>query len=159
RSSDLARYTGIFSYTLLNSERKDHADLPWRKFDYQQTHGLTLALLYVLPRGWEAGVAARYYTGNPYTPIVGRVFNATDRSYQQLLGSVNSARSPSYNRIDLRVQKTWQARRHTTTLYLDIQNVLNHHNQEAVFYNYDSTRRGVVHGLPIIPALGVRGQF
>ncbi len=154
-----AHYTGILSYTLLNSERKDHPDLPWRKFDFQQTHGLTLALLYQFPRGYEIGGAVRYYTGNPYTPIDGRVFNATSRAYQPLFGAVNSARNSAFNRVDLRLAKTWTTRRETITFYLDIQNLLNHQNQEAVFYNYDRTQRGVVHGLPIIPALGVRGQF
>jgi TonB family protein len=154
-----SHFTGILSYTLLSSERQDHVGLAWRSFDYEQTHGLTVALLYQLPRNWEVGAALRYYTGNPYTPITGRVYNATDRSYQQLLGQVNSARNPAFNRVDFRIQKTWQGRRNTITLYLDVQNLLNHKNQEAVFYNYDYTRQGVVNGLPIIPAIGVRGQF
>jgi hypothetical protein len=154
-----ARYSGILSYTLLNSERKDHPDSLWRKFDYQQTHGLTLAALYVFNRGWDIGLAFRYFTGNPYTPITGRVLNTTDRSYRPIYGAVNSGRNPAFNRFDLRIQKTWKARKHSTTLYLDVQNTLNHKNQEAFFYNFDFTQKAVVNGLPIIPAIGVRGQF
>ncbi len=154
-----ARYSGILSYTLLNSERRDHPDSAFRKFDYQQTHGLTLALLYVFNRGWDIGLAVRYFTGNPYTPVTGRVLNTTDRSYRPIYGAVNSRRNPAFNRLDLRIQKTWKASKHSTTLYLDVQNTLNHKNQEAFFYNFDFTQKQVVNGLPIIPALGVRGQF
>jgi hypothetical protein len=154
-----ARYSGILSYTLLESERRDHPDDPYRRFDYQQTHGLALALLYLWPRGWDVGASFRYYTGNPYTPVVGRLFNPTGRNYRPVYGAVNSARNPAFNRLDLRVQKTWQASKHSTTLYLDVQNALNQRSQEAYFYNYDYTRKAKVHGLPVIPAIGVRGQF
>jgi TonB family protein len=154
-----ARYAGILSYTLLNSERRDHPGSEWRKFDYQQTHGLSLALLYLFNRGWDVGLAYRHFTGNPYTPVTGRVLDTTDRSYRPIYGAVNSARNPPFNRLDLRVQKTWKASRHSTTLYLDLQNALNTRNQEAFFYNFDYTQKEVVNGLPIIPALGVRGQF
>ncbi|MFT3924103.1 MAG: TonB family protein [Myxococcales bacterium] len=154
-----SRYSGLLSYTLLNSERKDHPGMDFRRFDYQQTHGLTAALMYLLPRGWDVGLTVRYFTGNPYTPVTGRVLNLTSRSYRPIYGAVNSGRNPAYNRLDLRIQKTWKARKHSTTLYLDVQNALNHKNQEAFFYNYDFTAKRVVNGLPIIPAIGVRGQF
>jgi TonB family protein len=116
-------------------------------------------LTYTLPRSIDLGAAFRYYTGNPFTPVIGRAFNASERDYVSLFGPVNSARNPAYMRLDVRIQKTWKASRHTTTLYLDVQNATNRKNQEAFFYNYDQTRRSVVNGLPIIPAIGVRGQF
>jgi TonB family protein len=154
-----ARYAGIASYTLLNSERKDHPETVWRKFDYHQTHGLSVAFLYLFNRGWDVGLAYRHFTGNPYTPVTGRVLDTTDRSYRPIYGAVNSARNPAFNRLDFRVQKTWKAQKYTATLYLDVQNALNTRNQEAFFYNFDFTEEEVVSGLPIIPALGMRGQF
>jgi TonB family protein len=154
-----ARYAAILSYTLLRSERKDADAALWRKFDYDQTHGLTFAFMYSLPRSIDLGAAFRYYTGNPYSSVIGRTFNASERDYVSLFGPVNGARNPAYMRLDARIQKTWKGSRHTTTLYLDVQNATNRKNQEAFFYNYDQTRRGVVNGLPIIPAIGVRGQF
>ena len=153
------KYFAYLSYTLLRSERRDHADQPWRSYDYDQTHMLNAVFSYFLPHGWEVGAAVRYFTGNPYAPVASRVWNATQSSYQPIIGAINSLRNPSYNRIDLRVQKTWQMRAWKLCFFVDIQNLLNHKNQEAVFYSYDFTLRAPVHGLPIIPALGLRAEF
>ena len=44
-------------YTLSRSERQDHPGDPWRLFQYDQTHILTLLGSYKLPRGFQVGAA------------------------------------------------------------------------------------------------------
>jgi hypothetical protein len=43
--------------------------------------------------------------------------------------------------------------------YLDVQNVINVENQEAIQYDYRFVERSAVSGIPILPTVGVRGQW
>lgn len=152
-------YFGFLSYTLSRSERKDRGNEPWRLFDFDQTHILSVAGVYQFGGGWEAGATFRFVSGNPYTPIEGGVFNANTQSYNAVLGAVNSARNPNFNRLDLRVEKAWEFESWKLAAYLDVQNVYNATNPEGRFYNYDYTKSSTVPGLPIIPSLGLRGEM
>jgi hypothetical protein len=64
RKNASGRWFGFLSYTLMRSERKDRDD-PWRLFDFDQTHILTVAGTVRLGRGWELGGTFRVVTGNP----------------------------------------------------------------------------------------------
>jgi len=44
-------------------------------------------------------------------------------------------------------------------IYLDVQNVYNNGNVEAVGYNYNSTQSSYTTGLPILPSFGMRGEL
>ena len=35
----------------------------------------------------------------------------------------------------------------------------NQQNQEGIIYNYDFTQQTPINGLPIIPAIGIRGEL
>jgi hypothetical protein len=72
---------------------------------------------------------------------------------------VNSARNPLFNRLDVRVEKKWVFQSWRLALFLDIQNVYNHQNQEGLIYNYNYRQSTPISGLPIIPALGLRGEM
>ncbi len=152
---------GQLSYTLMRSERKDHPGdgQDWRVFDSDQTHIFTLALSYRLPRNWEVGAAMRIISGNPYTPVTGSIYNADRDTYLPIYGQNNGIRNPLYHRLDLRVEKKWKFEAWTLALFLDIRNVYNRQNQEGQSYNYDYTQSVPVTGLPIIPALGIRGEL
>ena len=43
--------------------------------------------------------------------------------------------------------------------YLDVQNVYNSQNTEAIQYNFNYTARQYITGLPILPSIGIRGEF
>ena len=152
---------GQLSYTLMRSERKDAplTDQDWRVFDSDQTHIFTLALSYRLPRNWEIGAAMRIVSGNPYTPVTGSIYNADRDTYLPIYGRNNGVRNPLYHRLDLRVEKKWKFEAWTLALFLDIRNTYNRQNQEGLSYNYDFTQSVPVTGLPIIPALGIRGEL
>ena len=153
-----ATSSGFLSYTLSRSERNDHGD-GWRLFNWDQTHILTLAGAYRLGRSWDLSATFRYVTGNPTTPVVGSVYNARTDLYAPVYGAINSQRSNAFNRLDLRVEKTWPVRSGSIAAYLDVQNVYNRKNEEGRAYNFDYSQVGVVSGLPLIPSLGVRGEF
>jgi TonB family protein len=158
RKQAKGRWFGFLSYTLMKSERKD-GDGPWRPFNYDQRHIFTLAGNVLLGRGWEAGGVIRIVTGVPRTPVVGATQYLDNDSWQPADGRLNSARAPTFNRIDLRVEKKWVFDSWRLALYLDVQNVYNSKNPEGVTYQYNYKRSGQVRGLPIIPILGLRGEL
>ena len=152
------RWFGFVSYTLMHSERKDH-NQPWRVYNYDQTHILSLACGVKLGRGWEGGATFRVVTGNPYTPVIGASLDQDTASYATADGRQNSARNPTFNRLDLRVEKTWRFDSWRLALYLDIQNSYNATNREAVSYSFNYKQQSTVRGIPILPVLGLRGEL
>jgi hypothetical protein len=152
-------FYGLLSYTLSRSERRDGPNQQWRLFDFDQTHIFSLSAIYRLPKNWEVGATVRLVSGNPQTPIVGSVYDANDDIFLPLYGRTNSDRAPLFNRLDLRVQKTWVFDAWRFALYLDVQNVYNAANPEGTVYNFDYSESGDLRGLPIIPSIGVRGEL
>jgi len=167
----IRRCFGWISYTLMRSERKDspsvvNGHLPsgaggtgWRPFDWDQTHILTMVLTVMFKRNWEFGVRFRYATGNPTTPVLGGIYDADSDTYLPVFGVVNSARIPAFHQLDIRVDKQWIFRTWKLRLYLDVQNAYNRQNPEFVMYNFNDTRHQYMPGLPIIPSLGLKGEF
>ena len=79
--------------------------------------------------------------------------------FSPIFGETNSIRNPTFHRLDVRVEKQWIFSNWKLALFLDVQNAYNQTNPEARLYNYDYTLSGTVNGLPIIPGLGIRGEF
>jgi TonB family protein len=152
------RWFGFVSYTLMRSQLKDH-DQPWRDSNFDQRHILSLAGNVRLPRNWEIGGVLRIVTGNPRTPIAGASFDQDVGSYTSEDGRFNSARNATFNRIDVRAEKSWIFDKWRMAVYLDIQNAYNARNPETITYNFNFKEKADVRGLPIIPVIGVRGQL
>jgi TonB family protein len=153
---------GLFAwlaYTLSRAERKDSGGTGYRPFDYDQTHILTAVASYRLPRNWEVSTRFRYVTGNVYTPFQYGVFDADADEYIGVTGAANSARASAFHQLDLRVDKRWVFDGWMLGVYLDLQNVYNRANEDGVEYNYDYTSKQGNAGLPLIPVLGLRGEF
>lgn len=151
--------TGWIAYTLSHSERRDSGRTDWRLFDFDQTHILTALGSYKFARNWTLGGRFRYVSGNPRTPIVGSVVNASADRYEPLFGAVNSARNPAFHQLDIRIDKRWVFNRWILDTYLDVQNVYNHRYAEGLQYNYDYTQSRPQSGLPILTIFGVRGEI
>jgi outer membrane receptor protein involved in Fe transport len=162
---ELAR--GLFgwvSYTLSRSIRQDDPTDPtypaWRPFIFDQTHILALVLSYRLPGEWILGTRVRAVTGNPYTPMVGNVYDADSGRFQCIpSSSTYSGRLPGFFQADARVDKRWVFDRWMFNLYVDVQNVTNHTNAEARFPGYDCASTLAVPSIPIFPALGFRAEW
>jgi len=150
--------SGWLSYTGGRSERRDHPTSPWRLFDYDQTHILTLVAEYAF-RHWDFGTRLRWATGFPRTPVVGSYFDARDNRYDPLFGAQNSIRIPDFVQLDLRAEYAFVWSRATLRLYLDVQNVTYRRNAEEIVYSGDYRVRGAITGLPTLAVLGARVNF
>ena len=153
------RFFGWITYTLSRAERLDPGESDYRLFDFDQTHILTLVGSYQLPRNWEVAARWRYVTGSPTTPFDGGVFNVDTYEYEPVPGKVNSARFEDFHQLDLRVDKRWIYDTWKLNLYLDVQNLYNRSNVEGYQYNFDYSERVPSQGLPILPILGIKGEF
>jgi hypothetical protein len=153
------RLWGWLTYTLSRSERKDHPDQAWHRFQFDQPHVINLVASYFLPRGFQAGARFRFASGNVYTPIVGSFYDSNTDHYIPISGQAFSARLSAFSELDLRVDKTFTFDRWRLSLYLEVINVYNATNPEALVYNFDFTVARPVSSLPLLPVLGVRGDF
>ncbi|HWE29589.1 MAG TPA: TonB-dependent receptor, partial [Polyangia bacterium] len=150
---------GWISYTLLKSERRDHPGDPWRPFQYDQTHILTVIAGYHLPWEIDVGARFRYVTGNPSTALGPGVFDADQGVVIPIPGLPYGERLPAFTQLDLRIDKRFTFKSWILSIYLDVSNVTNNANVEGYAYSYDYTQRRAVTGLPILPSLGVRASF
>ena len=114
---------------------------------------------YNLPRNWSLGFRWRLVSGNPSTPRDGAVYVVDDGTYAPVPGERNSERMPPFHQLDLRVDKRWILDNWMLTAYLDLQNVYNRANPVGYSYNFDSTERRTSQSLPIIPIIGLKGEF
>ncbi|MBI4701045.1 MAG: TonB-dependent receptor [Deltaproteobacteria bacterium] len=167
------RFFGWLAYTLSRSVRQNSADEPEYLADFDQPHILTLLGSYRLGHGWELGARFRLVSGNLVTPYVcdasiqqcdpnriGALLHGSSGIYRPLpSGSFRSERLPLYHELDVRVDKRWKFASWQFSAYLDVINADNQRNVEGVEYNYNFTRREYVTGLPIIPSIGLRGEF
>ncbi len=153
------RFNGWLAYTFQRSYRSDRPGDPERLFDFDQPHLLTLVGNVTLGRGWSTGVRFRLSSGNPYTPVLGSIYDAQSDVYVPRFGTTNSARRATFHQLDLRVDKVFTFKSWRLAAYLDVQNVYNQRNQEGVRYSYDYGSQQPVTGLPIVPILGLRGEW
>ena len=153
------KFFGWITYTLSRAERLDPGEKNYRLFDFDQTHILTLIGSYQLPRNWEVAARWRFVTGKPITPNVGGVLNLDTYEYDAVRGEANSDRLEDFHQLDLRVDKRWIYDTWKLNLYLDVQNIYNRSNVEGYQYNFDYTEKVPQQGLPILPILGIKGEF
>jgi len=158
------RFFGWIAYTLSRSVRRDTASSPEYLFQYDQTHNLIMLGSYRLGRGWEFGGRFRIVSGSLDTAVLPRpalpaLYAADSGAYSPLQGKAFDTRLPLFHQLDLRIDKRWQFKSWRFSTYLDIQNVYNNAAVEGLSYNYNYSRQSYQTGIPIIPSLGMRGEF
>jgi hypothetical protein len=151
-------FTGWVAYTLSKAVRQDSGEED-RLFDFDQTHILTLVGSYLLPRNWQVGGRFRLVSGNPRTPVVGAVYNASTNEYDPTFGPVNSDRNGAFHQLDIRIDKRWVYQGWMLNAYLDLQNVYNRANPEGLQYNFNFRQSKPQQGLPLISILGFRAEY
>jgi hypothetical protein len=147
---------GWIGYTLLRSQRFESELGEWRPTEFDQRHNLVALMSFRLPRGFRLGVRFRLVSGNPDQPIYGAVIKEDAGYYEPVRGPLGDTYRPLFHQLDLRLDKTWYAKRASVTGYFDVQNVYNHRYPELWVYTADYRERSERIGLPIFPSLGLR---
>lgn len=155
---DLLPWSGWLAYTYSQSRRWSPAN-PAHDFQFDQTHNFNLVGAYEASRNWKYSVRYRYVTGNPYTPVVGSTFDSDNDTYIPTRGPIYSERQGAFSQLDLRIDKKWIADTAIWSVYMDVQNILNTQNAEQIRYSYDYSQKETVSGLPILPSIGMKGEF
>ena len=154
------KFFGWVAYTYQRAFRTDYPGEVERPFDFDQPHLLTVLGTWTFNPRWSLGGRFRLVSGNPTTPVTGSLLDASSGTYVPLYGAVNTERLPAFAQFDVRVDRTWTFRTWKLGLYLDVQNATNRANAEGYSYNYDySAPPQPVTGLPILPILGVQGEW
>jgi TonB family protein len=151
-------FFGWLAVTLLESQSRNPRT-GWRESAFDQLLNLTLVGSFDLGAGWSIGFRFRVAQGYPATPIVGAIYDADCDQYEPIPGSAGTLRLPWFHQLDLRVDKKFEWEHFALSIYLDVQNVYYQKNAEALSYNYDYTQQTYTTGLPILPALGIKGEF
>ncbi len=150
-------FFGWVSYTLSRSERSDVPGEPFSLFQYDQTHVLTLIGSYKLGAGWEVGARFRLTSGDLYTPTTTGAYDATVGSSLGVSAFPQyGSRLPTFNQLDVRLERAKTYGHFKLTWFVDVQNVYFANNPLGVTYNYNFTKSANVNGLPIIPIVGAR---
>lgn len=157
------RFFGWIAYTLSRSVRGDASGAE-RLFEWDQTHNLVVLGNYELGRGWNLGARFRLVSGRPSTPVIAApnlpaLYAADASAYAPLQGELNSVRLPAFHQLDVRIEKAWQFEVWRLTTYLDVWNAYNNPSVEGVSYSYNYAEQAYSTGVPILPSLGVRGEF
>ena len=155
------RSFGWLSYTLSRSDRRDAPQAQQRLFDFDQTHNLILvgSRLFGARRQWRLGGRFQYTTGKPHTPVTGSVFNSDTNMYSPEYGRINSRRFEAQHQLDVRIDRTWEFRSWKLAAYLDVTNVYAHPAPLQQQYSYDFQDQQPITTIPVLPAIGLRGEF
>ena len=152
-------FTGWVAYSLSRFERDYFGGVAFAPGPLDQPHNLIIVGSVKLPWDLNLGVRFRYASGPLVTPIIGSLFDASANVYVPLPGLPWSQRLSDFFQLDARLDKRFVFDAWTLVVYLDVQNVTNQQNPEALFYNHNYSRSANVTGIPILPTLGLRGEW
>lgn len=157
-------FVGWVAYSLTRFER-DYFSLdptappPLAPGPLDQPHNLIIVGSFKLPWELSLGLRFRYASGPLVTPVLGSLFDTNGNYSVPLPGLPWSQRLPDFFQLDARLDKRFVFDAWTLVVYLDVQNVTNQANPEALFYNHNYTQSAFVTGIPILPTLGLRGEW
>lgn len=152
-------FFGWISYSLSRTERDFRGGTVWAPGQFDQPHNLIVVASYKLPYDFIVGGRLRYTSGPLRTPVRGAIYDVNGNYYFPIQGDQFSERLPDFFQLDVRIDKRFVFQNWMLALYLDVQNVTNRGNVEAVLNAYDYSERAFITSLPILPILGVRGEY
>ncbi|MAU36241.1 MAG: hypothetical protein CMD14_02580 [Flavobacteriales bacterium] len=163
---------GWVGYTLSWTNRRfDNINFgEWYSYKYDRRHDFSLVMSHKFNEKWDVGATWVYGTGNaitfPQAVYLGmpyargwddQIFVSSVESY----GNRNSTRLPSYQRLDLAVNKHSKKTNFESTWTLGIYNIYNRKNPWFAYLAYENNSRVAkqVSLFPIIPSLSYRINF
>jgi TonB family protein len=153
------RFVGWVAYSLSRFERDYYGGVAYAPGPLDQPHNLIAVASVSLPYNFTVGARFRFTSGPLVTPVLSSIFDANANQYVALPGLPWSQRLANFGQLDLRVDRRWVFDRWSLSAYADVQNVTNRKNPEALTYNFNYTKSAVVSGVPILPTVGLRGEF
>ncbi len=135
----------VFSYTAYKSEFTGLDNSKYISSAWDYGHLISLNLGYKFKKNWEIGAKYRFAAGAPYTPYD---MEASQLNYA-LTGSgvldysqLNQEQLPSFNQVDIRIDKKWNFKKVTFDLYLDVTNAFNMKQTAAPNFTFQRTEDG-----------------
>jgi len=153
------QFYGWVSYTWSRSEEINKLTGEYAPTTNDQTHMLGVVASYKFTKGWELGARYRLTTGRPETPIVGATYDVDNNRYTPVYGVPGSIRGAVFSQLDVRIERLWTYDLWRLSAYLDVQNIFNSDNAELTLWDYRYAKSAPLGGLPIMPVLGIRGEF
>jgi TonB family protein len=146
------------SYTYSRA-RMQREDLSWHPTTFDEPHVMNAVASYKPGGGWEIGLRYQLASGRPMTPVIGATYDADMGAYVPVHGPTDSVRLPTFSQLDARVEKDWLFDRWTFGVYLDVINVLDETNVEAIENDYRYRQSAPITSFPFVPDLGVKGTW
>lgn len=153
------RLYGYLSYTYSRARQRRSSTATITPTAFDQPHVLNAVASWKPGAGFELGARFQLASGRPDTPVIGATYNADTGNYIALRGRTRSVRLPTFSQLDVRIERTWLFHRWSLGLYLDVINVLNTKNVEAIQYDYRFRHSSPITSFPFLPTLGVRGTW
>ncbi len=150
---------GWLSYTFSRSNQQNHPGSRWQPTGFDQPHVLNAVASWKPGGGWELGARFQLASGRPDTPVIGATYDADTGNYVPVRGPSRSIRMPLFRQLDVRAEHVWLYDTWSLGLYIDIINVSNATNVEAIQWDYRYRESAPVTSFPILPTLGVRGTW
>jgi hypothetical protein len=150
---------GYLSYTYSKSKQQNHPDSVLAAGTFDQPHVLNAVVSWKPGGGWELGARLQFASGRPTTPVIGATYDADAGEYVPINGATRSVREPDFEQLDARVEHDWLYDTWSLGLYIDVINVTNTKNEEAIQWDYRYRHSAPVTSFPILPTLGVRGTW
>lgn len=174
RKNRLAGVNGLYfwiSYTYTNAEFKSGNPLnPYQgtyyPFEYEQPHNLKLTAGYILGRH-QIGARFEFYSGFPYTPIIGSRANSdVPGRYSPEYGVPYSQRFSFAHRLDLRYSQTISFSSSILKWYIEVINIYNFKPESSLDWDYgkpyspgENPTIGSGGTLTLIPNFGLEYRF
>lgn len=136
-----------------------HAERGGVLFDYDQPYAFSILSSWDFRPGWNAGVRYRLAAGLPYTPIEEGIYDGSTDSYDPVFGEENSAAMPTYQKVDLHLERRISFKRWTLVGYAEAWYVPAKANVLYPAWSYDYSQTTLVGGLPFLPLVGMRADL
>ena len=137
------RFSGWLSLSLSESTRRNKATGERFDFEFDQPFNASLVASYQLNDKWRVGGKLWLHSGALYTPVIGATPDSEIAGlYIPQYGELNSERFPTFNRLDLRVDRTvTKSNGRTYSAYFEVINLLGSDNVASYSYNADYSER------------------
>jgi hypothetical protein len=148
------------AYTLSRTDIDlDENDSAYTLTEFDQTHILTIVAQTNLPYGFTLGARFRAVTGNPTSLPLGSVHDLDTQSYLSLGSAPQNTRLPAFHQLDIRVDRKFVFETFSLTGYLDLLNAYYAKNSEGFQSDFRSRELQPIPSLPLLPVLGLSGEF